>query len=69
MTHTQLAKSLKLRELGIHKIEKAECNNQLINKKLINVAQALGYRLEYFFIPNDILSFDDSLYPKNQLSN
>jgi predicted DNA-binding mobile mystery protein A len=51
MTTSQLSKRLNVQQSRVSEIEKAEIHNQLTLKTLINVAQALGCRFEYVFIP------------------
>jgi predicted DNA-binding mobile mystery protein A len=51
MTASQLGKRLSIKQSRVSEIEKAEIHDQLTLKTLISVAQALGCRFEYVFIP------------------
>lgn len=51
MTASQLAKRLNTHQSRVSEIEKAEIYDQLTLKTLRKVAQALGCKLEYVFIP------------------
>jgi predicted DNA-binding mobile mystery protein A len=51
MTMSQLAKRLNIQQSRVSEIEKAEIHDQLTLKTLLTVAQALGCRFEYAFIP------------------
>src|SRR5689334_22067297 len=51
MTTAQLAHRLNVQQPRISEIEKAEIHNQLTLKTLMHVAQALGCRFEYVFVP------------------
>ena len=56
MTSSQLAKRLNIGQPRVSEIEKAEIQDQLTLKTLIAVAQALGCRFEYEFIPEKPIS-------------
>ena len=56
MTSSQLAKRLNVQQSRISEIEKAEIQDQLTLKTLISVAQSLGCRFEYEFIPEKPVS-------------